>query len=69
MPLQIEDSKWKQFKSRVRSRYSKIRDFEIERSKGKLDLLAKKIRSLYRKDKIDPEVELDEYAKESKLSK
>jgi uncharacterized protein YjbJ (UPF0337 family) len=69
MPLQIKDSNWKNFKSKVRSNFSKMRDHEIETTRGRMELLVKKIKSRYGSSTIDPEAVLEKCVKESKCPK
>jgi hypothetical protein len=69
MVLQIKDSKWKKFKNKVRTKYGKIRDYEIERTKGRLSLLVKKIKCRYNGKQIDPEKDLLKIAEDTKSLK
>ena len=69
MTSKIEDSNWKVFKAKVRKKWSRIKDYEIESSKYHLDLLAKKIRCKYKLKSNGPEYALATIAKESKLPK
>jgi hypothetical protein len=67
MPLEIEDPKWKKFKTMVRTKYSKMRDHEIEATRGRLGVLVKKIKSRYRSPKNEHDVVIEKCAIKAKV--
>ena len=52
---------WDTFKGRVRSKWGKLTDDDLEVIKGKKDMFLGKIRERYGKDKDNAEKELDEW--------
>ncbi len=48
MKIRLNDQQWKNFKSKVRFKWSRVKDYEIEKSRGKIKYLVNKIKSRYR---------------------
>ena len=47
MKIILADSKWKKFKLKVVNNWKKIKIYEVENSRGRIDLLIKRIQCRY----------------------
>jgi len=60
---------WTEFKPRVRTRWPKLKEMELEKIAGKRDVLAKTLETDYKLTHTEAEKQIDEFLKAEKPAK